>query len=53
MSREVHVRFCEGLGLQRPGLLTPTFQPQKAGYILPSSWTFTPGWLLVGRCKGI
>jgi len=22
MSREVHVRFCEGLGLQRPGLLT-------------------------------
>lgn len=25
MSREVHVRFCEGLGLQCPGLLTPTF----------------------------
>ena len=22
MSREVHVRFCEGLGLQCPGLLT-------------------------------
>ena len=22
MSREVHVRFCEGLGLKCPGLLT-------------------------------
>ena len=22
MSREAHVRFCEGLGLQCPGLLT-------------------------------
>ena len=24
MNREVHVRFCEGLGLQCPGLLIPT-----------------------------
>jgi hypothetical protein len=24
MSREVHVRFCEGLGLKCPGLLTRT-----------------------------
>jgi hypothetical protein len=25
MSREAHVRFCEGLGLKCPGLLTPSF----------------------------
>ena len=28
MSREAHVRFCESLGLQRPGPLTK--QPKKA-----------------------
>ena len=35
MSREVHVRFCEGLGLKCPGLLTPTSGPTKVGSILP------------------
>lgn len=32
MSREAHVRFCEGLGLQCPGLLTrhpPRFPSSK------------------------
>lgn len=31
MSCEVHVRFCEGLGLQCPGLLTPTVRLDAAG----------------------
>ena len=39
MSGEVHVRFCEGLGLKCPGLLTPTSAPVRAGYTLPSSST--------------
>src|SRR5690348_11336777 len=37
MSCEVHVRFCEGLGLQCPGLLTATFGRSKAGFIPPWS----------------
>lgn len=31
MSCEVHVRFCEGLGLQCPGLLTRTVRPVSGG----------------------
>jgi len=38
MSCEVHVRFCEGLGLQCPGLLTPISAPGRAGCIWLSSW---------------
>ncbi len=29
MSREAHVRFCESLGLQRPGPLTKTTKHKK------------------------
>jgi len=29
MSREAHVRFCEGPGLQCPGLLTPHLSSQR------------------------
>jgi len=29
MSREVHVRFSEGLGLKCPGLLTPDLEQQR------------------------
>ena len=32
MSREVHVRFCEGLGLQCPGLLNP-YVPTSEGWL--------------------
>jgi len=31
MSCEVHVRFCEGLGLQCPGLLTRVFAGDGVG----------------------
>lgn len=30
MSREAHVRFCESLGLQRPGPLTKKAAKKKA-----------------------
>jgi len=32
MSREVPVRFLEGLGLKCPGLLTPMLQRVRAGF---------------------
>ncbi len=35
MSREAHVRFCEGLGLQCPGLLTPSSRGRRSGRAFP------------------
>jgi hypothetical protein len=37
MSREAHVRFCESLGLQRPGPLTEKSAHQKYGIVKKSS----------------
>jgi hypothetical protein len=35
MSREAHVRFCESLGLQRPGPLTEASAQKKYGVTKP------------------
>jgi len=37
MSREAHVRFCESLGLQRPGPLTEATARKKYGVAKKSS----------------
>ncbi len=44
MSREVHVRFWEGLGLKCPGLLTKE----------PETWdiaTYHEFWYLLSECR--
>lgn len=51
MSREAHVRFCEGLGLQCPGLLTRTSRLARAGSISLRWWTLRRAAVSAGRCE--